>query len=434
MQWSSRAMLRLLTENTLDREEKIMAEWVERKISDIGTVVGGATPSTKKLENYEDGKIAWITPKDLSTFSSRYIEHGERNITEIGLKSCSTQLLPPNTVLFSSRAPIGYVAIAANEVCTNQGFKSVIPNENTDPLFLFYLLKYNKDKIEGMGSGTTFKEVSGNTMKNIVVNVPTDKKVQEKIAAILGSIDDKIEQNEQINNNLEQQAHALFKECFIDNPENVDWSTGTFRELIQSTLNGDWGKETPTGNNNEKVYCIRGADIPEVKAGNKGKMPTRYILSKNLANKKLEAGDIVIEISGGSPTQSTGRCTAITQSLLDRYDSSMVCTNFCKAIKPKNGYSLFVYYYWQYLYEKGIFFSYENGTTGIKNLDFTGFIETESIIVPPFDKVQVFDDYCKSIFSQIFANGKQSEQLTSLKDTLLPRLMSGELDVSDIDL
>ena len=195
-------MLRLLTENTLDREEKIMTEWVERKISDIGTVVGGATPSTKKRENYKDGKIAWITPKDLSTFSSRYIERGERNITEIGLKSCSTQLLPPNTVLFSSRAPIGYIAIAANEVCTNQGFKSVIPNENTDPLFLFYLLKYNKNKIEGMGSGTTFKEVSGNTMKNIVVNVPTDKKVQEKIAAILGSIDDKIEENEQINNNL----------------------------------------------------------------------------------------------------------------------------------------------------------------------------------------------------------------------------------------
>lgn len=239
---------------------------------------------------------------------------------------------------------------------------------------------------------------------------------------------------DRVNKNLEQQAQALFKKWFIDNPENVDWSTGTFRELIQSTLNGDWGKEKPTGNNTEKVYCIRGADIPEVKAGNKGKMPTRYILPKNLANKKLEAGDIVVEISGGSPTQSTGRCTAITQSLLDRYDSSMVCTNFCKAIKPKNGYSLFVYYYWQYLYEKGVFFSYENGTTGIKNLDFTGFIETESIIVPPFDKVQVFDGYCKSIFSQIFANGKQSEQLALLRDTLLPRLMSGELDVSGIDL
>lgn len=179
-----------------------MAEWIECKISDIGTVVGGATPSTKKNEYYEGGNIAWITPKDLATFSGRYIQRGERNITEIGLKSCSTQLLPQNTILFSSRAPIGYVAIAANEVCTNQGFKSVIPNEDTDPLFLFYLLKYNKDRIEGMGSGTTFKEVSGNTMKNIVVNVPADKEIQTKIASLLGAIDDKIEENERINNNL----------------------------------------------------------------------------------------------------------------------------------------------------------------------------------------------------------------------------------------
>ena len=106
-----------------------MTEWIECKISDIGTVVGGATPSTKKPENYENGTIAWITPKDLSTFTRRYIQRGERNITEIGLKSCSTQLLPKDTVLFSSRAPIGYVAIATNEVCTNQGFKSVVPNE-----------------------------------------------------------------------------------------------------------------------------------------------------------------------------------------------------------------------------------------------------------------------------------------------------------------
>lgn len=121
-----------------------MAEWKECTISEIGTVVGGATPSTKKVENYEGGNIAWITPKDLSTLSGRYIGNGERNITEIGLKSCSTQLLPKNSVLFSSRAPIGYVAIAQNEVCTNQGFKSVIPNSDTDPLFLYYLLKYNK--------------------------------------------------------------------------------------------------------------------------------------------------------------------------------------------------------------------------------------------------------------------------------------------------
>ena len=179
-----------------------MAEWKICTISDIGTVVGGATPSTKKEENYKNGDIAWITPKDLSNFRGRYIGYGERNITKVGLNSCSAQLLPANTVLFSSRAPIGYVAIAQNELCTNQGFKSVIPNKDTDSLFLYYLLKYNKNTIENMGSGTTFKEVSGNTMKNIVVRVPTSIEEQRKIAGILGTLDDKIEENEKINNNL----------------------------------------------------------------------------------------------------------------------------------------------------------------------------------------------------------------------------------------
>ncbi len=183
-----------------------MKEWKECTIADLGEVVGGATPSTRKPENYENGDIAWITPKDLSTFNGRFIFRGERNITEIGLNSCSTRLLPPNTVLFSSRAPIGYVAIAAKEMCTNQGFKSVIPNADTDYMFLYYLLKYNRDSIENMGSGTTFKEVSGNTMKSIKVRVPVDKEEQQRIGAILSAIDDRIEQNIAINENLRLKA------------------------------------------------------------------------------------------------------------------------------------------------------------------------------------------------------------------------------------
>lgn len=179
-----------------------MKEWKECTISDLGEVVGGATPSTKKPENYENGKISWITPKDLSTLSGRYIIRGERNITETGLNSCSAKLLPPKTILFSSRAPIGYIAIAANEMSTNQGFKSVVPNADTDYMFLYYLLIFNKDNIENMGSGTTFKEVSGNTMKSIKVRVPVDKEEQHRIGAILSALDDKIEQNTAINENL----------------------------------------------------------------------------------------------------------------------------------------------------------------------------------------------------------------------------------------
>ncbi len=179
-----------------------MGEWKECTIGELGDVVGGATPLTSDSRNYENGKIAWITPKDLSNYNERYISRGERNITEKGLSSCASQLLPKHSVLFSSRAPIGYVAIASNEVCTNQGFKSVVPNKNVDYLFLYYLLKYNKDKIEGMGSGTTFKEVSKKTMEQVKVHIPIDVLEQKKIANILDSLDSKIELNNQINRNL----------------------------------------------------------------------------------------------------------------------------------------------------------------------------------------------------------------------------------------
>lgn len=118
-----------------------MTEWKTVTLSDLGEIIGGATPATSR-DDYYNGDIPWLTPKDLAGHSGRYISRGERNITQDGLNSCSTRLLPKNTVLFSSRAPIGYIAIAENDVCTNQGFKSIVPNTHVSPLFLYYLLKY----------------------------------------------------------------------------------------------------------------------------------------------------------------------------------------------------------------------------------------------------------------------------------------------------
>ena len=261
-----------------------------------------------------------------------------------------------------------------------------------------------------------------------------DTTEMEKTVLLLSALDEKIEVNRQINDNLRQQAQALFKKWFVDNPDAILWKEGTFSNLIEKTISGDWGKDSPSGNNTEMVYCIRGADIPEVRAGNKGKMPTRYILPKNYAAKQLVDGDIVVEISGGSPTQSTGRAAAVSDALLARYDKGMVCTNFCKALKPRAGYSMYVYYYWQYLYDRDIFFSYENGTTGIKNLDINGFIETEPIVIAPEDLVEKFDAVCQTVFSKIYANGMENEQLALVRDTILPKLMSGEIDVSAVQL
>ena len=312
-------------------------------------------------------------------------------------------------------------------------WKLDIDSNIVDKMYLFYLLKISVDSMTAGTHGSVMMHITKSDMENFEFDIPT-LEVQKKIAAILSALDEKIATNRAINDKLEQQAQALFKKWFVDNPDAISWKEGTFSNLIEKTISGDWGKDSPSGNNTEMVYCIRGADIPEVRAGNKGKMPTRYILPKNYAAKQLVDGDIVVEISGGSPTQSTGRAAAVSNALLARYDKGMVCTNFCKALKPRAGYSMYVYYYWQYLYDRNIFFSYENGTTGIKNLDINGFIETEPITIAPENLVEKFDAVCQTVFSKIYANGMENEQLALVRDTLLPKLMSGEIDASAVQL
>lgn len=148
------------------------SKWVSGTISDLGTVIGGSTPSKAKPEYYTETGIAWITPKDLSVNKSKFIAHGENDITELGLKNSSAVIMPKGTVLFSSRAPIGYIAVASGEVTTNQGFKSIVPNAEIGTAFVYCFLKHNLPIIEGMASGSTFKEVSGSTMKNVPAIIP----------------------------------------------------------------------------------------------------------------------------------------------------------------------------------------------------------------------------------------------------------------------
>ena len=148
--------------------------WTEGTISDLGTVVGGSTPSKAKPEYYTDHGIAWITPKDLSVDKSKFISHGADDITELGLRNSSASIMPEGTVLFSSRAPIGYIAIADGEVTTNQGFKSVVPHDHVGTAFVYYFLKSALPTIEGMASGSTFKEISGSAMKTVPAIIPDD--------------------------------------------------------------------------------------------------------------------------------------------------------------------------------------------------------------------------------------------------------------------
>ena len=193
-----------------------MSEWINCTLGDIAEVIGGGTPAKSKIEYYEGGTIPWITPKDLSGYPYRYIERGENNITELGLAKSSARMLPKGTVLFSSRAPIGYVAIAKNPLCTNQGFKNFICDEKkVNNLFLYYFLKNNVPMIENMANGSTFKEISGSVAKTIPISLPP-LHIQEKIVSIIGSLDDKIELNLKMNKTLEEMAMTLYKHWFVD--------------------------------------------------------------------------------------------------------------------------------------------------------------------------------------------------------------------------
>ena len=183
-------------------------ELKEYKLGDIAEIVNGSTPTTT-CPHYYDGDIVWITPKDLSEQKSKYIEKGERNITEAGFNSCSTHLIPKYNILLTSRAPIGLLAINKVACCTNQGFKNLIVNKDiVDVDYLYYYLKYHIAEIEALGTGTTFKEVSKASMEKYTVSLP-DLEEQKKVSSILSALDAKISLNRQINQNLPARSSAM---------------------------------------------------------------------------------------------------------------------------------------------------------------------------------------------------------------------------------
>ena len=384
-------------------------EWMEATLGELGDIVGGATPSTKREEFY-GGNMAWITPKDLSLFKGRYILFGERNITEAGLASCSAQMMPPNTVLFTSRAPIGYVAIAGQSVCTNQGFKSIVPHECVNPLFLYYLLKFNKDRIEAMGSGTTFKEVSGKIMKAVQVSVPCKMEDQKKIASILDSIDSKIENNAKINDNLQQQAQTLYKQCFpyrVDDDLPDGWHIGTVDEIIEIhdskriPLSG-----AERAKMEKKTYPYYGA-AALMDYVDDYIFDGKYLLLGEDGTVVDDAGYPILQYVWGKFWVNnhthilTGKLGFNVESLYMLFKQTPVKAIVTGAVQPK--------------------ISQAN-------------LRSIQVVIPPQKLLMDYNNQIAPLFALLRTNEEANKSLATLRDTLLPKLMSGEIDVSDVKL
>ena len=173
--------------------QRIPETWASCEIGEIADVIGGATPPSKDITNFdESGGISWITPADLSGYKAMYISRGARNLSEKGFATCSATMLPSGAVLFSSRAPVGYVAIAANPMCTNQGFKSFVLADGIDSRFVYFYLRFIKPLAEERATGTTFKELSGAAAARLPLTVaPTNeqKRIADTIDAALARVD-----------------------------------------------------------------------------------------------------------------------------------------------------------------------------------------------------------------------------------------------------
>ena len=378
------------------------------KIDDIGEVVSGGTPSTSKNE-YWYGDIGWITPKDLSTYEGIYISRGERNISFEGLNNSSARLLPKNTVLMTSRAPIGYIAIANNELSTNQGFKSLICDEEICYYkYFYYWLKLNIKYIINNANGSTFNEISGGTFKNLEISLPSITE-QKAISSVLWTLDEKISVLKRINKNLEEQLSLIFDDYFV--------KCSAYDE--DSLVKTDWGKIPKEWKNIDfgELIQITSGDRPDEKSETKTSefnIPL-FGASKIMGYTKEYSYDEDILIIG----------RVGTHGVVQRVNYPCFPSDNTFVIKSK---------YYGFVYQLLKRIDYDSLNTGsTQPLITQKSLKTVNVILPDENSLSKFEKISKVFFDKIYLNQNEITSLTKLRDTLLPKLMSGEIDVSKIN-
>ena len=423
-----------------------MEEWKEYKASMFCASVTDGTHDSPKPQNRGHYLITskHLKDNDIDFSSANLISDEDYN------KVIQRSAVEKYDILYSMIGTIGNVVQVKFDsidfAVKNMGiFK--MGKDALRSTWLYYWLKSpsSREYVYQRLAGSTQSYLTLNSLREFPVLYPGDITAKE-IVSILKSFDDKIEVNRKINENLEQQAQALFKSWFVDfepfkNGEFVEselgmipkgWRVGRYDEIIESTISGDWGKESPEGNYTHKVACIRGCDFQDIKNGLRGKTPERYILEKNFQTKHFKDKDVLVEISGGTATVSTGRVCPVSQLLIDKFNEDIVCTNFCRLVRPKPSYGAYLYYSWLYKFNNKVMFGYENGTSGIKNFRIKDFTSLEPIIIPPKSSLQSFQSMIDNLQMKLQMNGSESQKLAELRDTLLPKLMSGELIVTDV--
>lgn len=439
------------------------SEWRQVNLKEVTSILGDGLHGTPEYD--ENGDYFFINGNNLG--SGRIVVKDATKRVSFNEFNKHKKNLTNRTILVSINGTIGNVAFYNNEkVVLGKSACYFNVLDSVDKHFVRYVLesKIFQDYIENLATGSTIKNVSLKLMRDFQFRLPPIV-LQQRISGILSCLDDRIALLRETNATLEAIAQALFKSWFVDFdpvrakmegrvPEGMDeataalfpdgleeselgvvprrWNLVPFGQLLSHTIGGDWGSDAPEEKNDTRVAIIRGTDIPDLQSGANSRVPIRYTSVKKLATRKLEDGDIVLEVSGGSKDQPTGRALYLTNGLLGQFDCPVEPASFCRLLRPSHkGIGVALGQHLTYIYAQGKTWEYQNQSTGIANFQTVHFLETELVVVPSNDILTAFVDMVRPLIERTHLT--QIQDLSNLRDTLLPRLISGQLRLSDVE-
>ena len=395
--------------------------WQHVSIKECCRVISGSTPRRNKPE-YWNGGIHWVTPKDLSNLNVPILKEAPEKITKIGYKSCSTTLLPKGSILFSSRAPIGLVAIAGREMCTNQGFKSLVPNESVDSSYLYWCIRYFTPQLAAQGSGTTFKELSKTIVEKFKIPLPPLEE-QKRIAAILDKADAIRRKRKKAIALTEELLRSTFLDMFGDpvtNPKG--WKVVELEKILgESFQNGAYFPKDKYSNSEGSIEMVHMSDAfyGVAKPGN---------LKRVLASKKereqyeLTEGDVLINRRSLNYEGSAKPCLipSLKESLI--FESSLIRVRVNQKIVDP----IFFYSYMLQPRARAAFvFPYVTKST-ISGINQAG-LKRVKIVVPPINLQLKYKQIYNQITHTTTNNKNDLKQIDNLFNSLLQKAFRGEL-------
>lgn len=396
-------------------------EWKTVKISDIAYIINGGTPKTS-IPEYWDGDIPWLSVKDFNT-GLKYVSSAEKHITQEGLEHSATNLLEPEDIIISARGTIGVIAMLSRPMAFNQSCFG-LRARNFDAHYLYYLLKEKVKELQGQSQGSVFDTIVRATFDRIECVIPATMDDQRRIAAILSSLDDKIENNNRINRNLEAQAQALFKSWFVDfepwggtMPE--DWKETSLNEMTSKFGTGlNPRKNFKLGEGENYYVTIKNMGNNRVYLDDRCDKVTDEAIVKINKRSKLQAGDLLFSGIG-----TIGRVALVTETPTNWNTSESVFN-----LHPANNISSEFLYV---LLLSDVFQSYVkvHAQGGVQQGIRMASLKDYKMYIPEDNKMKQFDSHIIPIISRIKNIDKENDRLATLRDTLLPKLMKGEVIV-----